>query len=142
MFQLLIALYLFVLAIGADYNILMIARLREAARAGRPPRAAAALGIKHAGTSAAAAGLALAGAFAALALAPVPVLQQFGFSIAMGILLPAFAMSMFLAPSLTVLTGRLAWWPSDAGTSRTREDPAAQPQPPGPPARRHRPGPP
>jgi putative drug exporter of the RND superfamily len=71
-FQLPIVLYLFVLAIGTDYNILMIARLREEARAGNEPRAAAALGVQHAGPSVAAAGLILAGTFAVLALAPVP----------------------------------------------------------------------
>jgi RND superfamily putative drug exporter len=110
-FQLPIVLYLFVLAIGTDYNILMIARLREEARAGNPPRTAAALGLRHAGPSVAAAGLILAGTFAVLALAPVSFLQQIGFSVAAGILLAAFVMSMFLVPSLTALMGHTAWWP-------------------------------
>jgi RND superfamily putative drug exporter len=110
-FQLPIVLYLFVLAIGTDYNILMIARLREEARAGNEPRAAAALGVQHAGPSVAAAGLILAGTFAVLALAPVSFLQQIGFSVAAGILLSAFVMSMFLVPSLTALMGHAAWWP-------------------------------
>jgi RND superfamily putative drug exporter len=110
-FQLPIVLYLFVLAIGTDYNILMIARLREEARAGNVPRTAAALGINHAGPSVAAAGLILAGTFAVLALAPVSFLQQIGFSVAAGILLSAFVMSMFLVPSLTALMGHTAWWP-------------------------------
>jgi RND superfamily putative drug exporter len=117
-FQLPIVLYLFVLAIGTDYNILMIARLREEARAGNEPRAAAALGVQHAGPSVAAAGLILAGTFAVLALAPVSFLQQIGFSVAAGILLSAFVMSMFLVPSLTALLGHAAWWPGhgDVGT--------------------------
>jgi RND superfamily putative drug exporter len=110
-FQLPIVLYLFVLAIGTDYNILMIARLREEARAGNSPRTAAALGVQHAGPSVAAAGLILAGTFAVLALAPVSFLQQIGFSVAAGILLSAFVMSMFLVPSLTALMGHTAWWP-------------------------------
>jgi RND superfamily putative drug exporter len=110
-FQLPIVLYLFVLAIGTDYNILMIARLREEARAGNDPRTAAALGLRHAGPSVAAAGLILAGTFGVLALAPVSFLQQIGFSVAAGILLAAFVMSMFLVPSLTALTGHAAWWP-------------------------------
>src|SRR5581483_4764752 len=104
-FQLPIVLYLFVLAIGTDYNILMMARLREEARAGHPPRAAAALGVEHGGPSIAAAGLILAGTFGALALAPVSFLQQIGFSVSVGILLSAFVMSMFLVPSLTALIG-------------------------------------
>ena len=111
-FQLPIILYLFVLAIGTDYNILMIARLREEARAGNEPPSRR--GTRRASTPArtvAAAGLILAGTFAVLALAPVSFLQQIGFSVAAGILLSAFVMSMFLVPSLTALIGHAAWWP-------------------------------
>jgi RND superfamily putative drug exporter len=118
-FQLPIVLYLFVLAIGTDYNILMIARLREEARAGHEPRAAAALGVQHAGPSVAAAGLILAGTFAVLALAPVSFLQQIGFSVAAGILLAAFVMSMFLVPALTALLGHAAWWPGHGDVDRS-----------------------
>jgi RND superfamily putative drug exporter len=117
-FQLPIVLYLFVLAIGTDYNILMIARLREEARAGNEPRAAAAFGVQHAGPTVAAAGLILAGTFAVLALAPVSFLQQIGFSVAAGILLSAFVMSMFLVPSLTALIGHTAWWPGHGDVDR------------------------
>ncbi|MFI5890736.1 MMPL family transporter [Actinoplanes sp. NPDC051513] len=118
-FQLPIVLYLFVLAIGTDYNILMIARLREEARAGNEPRAAAALAVRHAGPSVAAAGIILAGTFAVLALAPVSFLQQIGFSVATGILLSAFVMSMFLVPSLTALIGHAAWWPGHGDVDRS-----------------------
>ena len=62
-FQLPIILYLFVVAIGTDYNILMIARLREEAREGNEPREAAAIGVEHGGPTVAAAGLILAGTF-------------------------------------------------------------------------------
>ena len=128
-FQLPIILYLFVLAIGTDYNILMIARLREEAREGNEPRQAAALAIQHAGPSVAAAGLILAGTFAVLALAPVSFLRQIGFSVATGILLSAFVMSMFLVPSLTALLGHAAWWPGHADVDRSRIVPARPPVP-------------
>ncbi|WIM99744.1 MMPL family transporter [Actinoplanes oblitus] len=121
-FQLPIVLYLFVLAIGTDYNILMIARLREEARAGNEPRAAAALAVQHAGPSVAAAGVILAGTFAVLALAPVSFLRQIGFSVATGILLAAFVMSMFLVPSLTALIGHAAWWPGHGDMDRRRTE--------------------
>jgi len=110
-FQLPIILYLFVLAIGTDYNILMIARLREEAREGREPREAAALGVEHAGPSVAAAGVILAGTFGVLMLAPVSFLVQMGFAVAIGILLSAFVVSLFFVPSLTALVGHAAWWP-------------------------------
>ena len=110
-FQLPIILYLFVVAIGTDYNILMIARLREEAREGNEPRQAAAIGVEHAGPTVAAAGLILAGTFAVLTLAPISFLKQMGFAVAFGIVLSAFVMSMFFVPSLTALLGHMAWWP-------------------------------
>jgi RND superfamily putative drug exporter len=110
-FQLPIILYLFVVAIGTDYNILMIARLREEAREGNEPHEAAAVGVEHAGPTVAAAGLILAGTFGVLMLAPILFLQQMGFAVALGIVLSAFVMSMFLVPSLTALIGHRAWWP-------------------------------
>ncbi|MEU8300859.1 MMPL family transporter [Micromonospora sp. NPDC048909] len=110
-FQLPIILYLFVVAIGTDYNILMIARLREEAREGNEPRKAAAIGVEHAGPTVAAAGLILAGTFAVLILAPISFLQQMGFAVAIGIVLSAFVMSMFFVPALTALIGHKAWWP-------------------------------
>ena len=128
-FQLPIVLYLFVLAIGTDYNILMIARLREEAREGNEPRAAAALAVQHAGPSVGAAGLILAGTFAVLALAPVSFLRQIGFSVATGILLAAFVMSMFLVPSLTALIGHAAWWPGHGDVDKHHADPAPVPPP-------------
>ncbi|WP_433383167.1 MMPL family transporter [Actinoplanes sp. CA-142083] len=129
-FQLPIVLYLFVLAIGTDYNILMIARLREEARAGNEPRDAAALAVRYAGPSVAAAGLILAGTFAVLALAPVSFLQQIGFSVAAGILLSAFVMSMFLVPSLTALIGHAAWWPGHGDVDRSKPETATPPSVP------------
>jgi RND superfamily putative drug exporter len=66
-FQLPIILYLFVVAIGTDYNILMIARLREEAREGNEPREPPRSAVEHGGPTVAAAGLILAGTFAVLA---------------------------------------------------------------------------
>jgi RND superfamily putative drug exporter len=117
-FQLPIILYLFVVAIGTDYNILMIARLREEAREGKEPRDAAAIGVEHAGPTVAAAGLILAGTFAVLMLAPISFLQQMGFAVALGIVLSAFVMSLFLVPALTALIGHTAWWPGHGDKAR------------------------
>jgi RND superfamily putative drug exporter len=117
-FQLPIILYLFVVAIGTDYNILMIARLREEAREGKEPREAAALGVEHGGPTVAAAGLILAGTFAVLMLAPISFLQQMGFAVAIGIVLSAFVMSYFFVPAFTALIGHAAWWPGHGDKAR------------------------
>jgi RND superfamily putative drug exporter len=98
-------------ALGTDYDILMTARLREEARAGRPPREAAALALRHAGPTVGAAGLILAGTFASLTLAGNSVLSQLGFAVSAGIALAAFVMATFFTPSLTALLGRAARWP-------------------------------
>jgi RND superfamily putative drug exporter len=110
-FSLPIMLYLFVVAIGTDYNILMVARLREEAEAGTAPREAADLAIEHGGPSVAAAGLILAGTFSSLMLAGMALLTEMGFSVAAGIVISAFLMSIFLVPSVTALLGQRAWWP-------------------------------
>ncbi len=106
-----IMLYLFVVAIGTDYNILMIARLREEAEHGTDPRTAADLAIEHGGPSVAAAGLILAGTFSSMMLAGMALLTEMGFSVAAGIVISAFVMSIFLVPSITALLGTRAWWP-------------------------------
>ncbi|MEU5942771.1 MMPL family transporter [Micromonospora sp. NPDC047548] len=130
-FQLPIILYLFVVAIGTDYNILMIARLREEAREGNEPHEAAAIGVEHAGPTVAAAGLILAGTFGVLMLAPISFLQQMGFAVAIGIVLSAFVMSMFFVPALTALIGHRAWWPGH-GDERPAGGSQAQPEPASP----------
>lgn len=113
-FMLPILIYLFVVALGTDYNILMLTRLREEARLGRDPRAAAAEAVKHAGPTIGVAGLILAGTFASLMLGGNSFLLTLGFSVAFGIVMAAFVMAMFFTPALTALIGHAAWWPGHA----------------------------
>ncbi|MGI5328898.1 MMPL family transporter [Actinomadura nitritigenes] len=113
-FMLPVIMYLFVVALGTDYNILMIARLREEAREGRSPREAAALSVRYAGPTVAAAGVILAGTFASLMLAGGSTLLQMGFAISAGIAIAAFVMALFFTPAVTALIGHAAWWPGHA----------------------------
>jgi putative drug exporter of the RND superfamily len=117
-FLLPIYMYLFVVALGTDYNILMISRLREQAREGMSPGQAAADAVRHAGPAIASAGLILSGTFASLILAGNSILEQVGFAVASGIALAAFVMAMFFSPSLTALIGNRAWWPGHSGDRR------------------------
>ncbi|MHC5907856.1 MMPL family transporter [Streptomyces sp. S6] len=114
MFMLPVIMYLFVVAIGTDYNILMIARLREEAREGRSPREAAGMALRHAGPTVAAAGFILAATFATMMLAGNALLTEMGFAVSFGIAVAAFVMAMFFTPSLTALIGHAAWWPGHA----------------------------
>ncbi|MFF4712834.1 MMPL family transporter [Streptomyces eurythermus] len=122
MFMLPVIMYLFVVAIGTDYNILMIARLREEAREGRDPREAAGMALRHAGPTVAAAGFILAATFATMMLAGNSLLSEMGFAVSFGIVVAAFVMAMFFTPSLTALIGHAAWWP---GHGDRAEPPAA-----------------
>lgn len=119
-----IILYLFVTAIGTDYNILITARLREEIRDGRGPREAAALAIAHGGPSVAAAGVILAGTFASLLISGVPFFVEIGFAVTLGILLVAFVIALLLVPAVTALLARAAWWPGTRPPSRA---PVAEP---------------
>ena len=113
-----IMMYLFVVALGTDYNILMVSRLREEATEGKTPREAAAEALKHAGPTIASAGLILAGTFASLILAGGSTFEQMGFAISCGIAIAAFVMAMFLTPSVTALLGARAWWPGHQNRGR------------------------
>ncbi|MEU9128611.1 MMPL family transporter [Kitasatospora sp. NPDC048540] len=135
MFMLPMFIYLFVVAIGTDYNILMIARLREEAAEGHSPRKAAGLALRHGGPTVAAAGSILALTFATMLLAGNSLFSQIGFSVAFGIAVSAFVMAMFFTPALTALLGRAAWWPGrtepsavapDAGAEGRRLEPAGR----------------
>ncbi|MGF1428789.1 MMPL family transporter [Kitasatospora sp. LaBMicrA B282] len=123
MFMLPMFIYLFVVAIGTDYNILMIARLREEAAEGRDPREAASMALRHGGPTVAAAGGILAATFATMLLAGNSLFSQIGFSVAFGIVVSAFVMAMFFTPSLTALLGRAAWWPGHAKLSEQDVEP-------------------
>jgi len=119
-FLLPVYMYLFVVALGTDYNILMIARLREEAREGKDARQAAAMALRHTGPAIGAAGLILAGTFASLTLAGNEILSQIGFAVSCGIALAAFVMAMFFAPSITALIGHRAWWPGHGDQTTAR----------------------
>ncbi|MEU6476537.1 MMPL family transporter [Streptomyces sp. NPDC047017] len=126
MFMLPVIMYLFVVAIGTDYNILMIARLREEAREGREPREAAGMALRYAGPTVAAAGFILAATFATMMLAGNSLLTEMGFAVSFGIVVAAFVMAMFFTPSLTALIGHAAWWPGHGDRAVERADgPAA-----------------
>ncbi|SCL55446.1 putative drug exporter of the RND superfamily [Micromonospora citrea] len=109
-FQLPLVVFLFVTAIGTDYNILMIARLREELRAGRSPRQAAEEAVRRAGPAVAAAGVILAGSFGVLVASPM--MAQIGFAVAVGVLIATFGLSWLLVPAAAALTGRAAFWPA------------------------------
>jgi putative drug exporter of the RND superfamily len=110
-FVLPLVLFLFVVALGTDYNILMTARLREEMLAGKPVRTAVADAVRHVAPAVAAAGLVLASSFGTLMFESSEAAKQQGFAMAFGILLASLVVSSILVPALTALAGQRAWWP-------------------------------
>ncbi len=104
-------MYIFVVAIGTDYNILTITRLREEVREGHSPRKAADLTVEHSSATVAAAGLILAATFGSMMLGGLTFLTQMGAAIAIGVSLAAFVIAPFLIPSLSAVIGYKIWWP-------------------------------
>jgi RND superfamily putative drug exporter len=104
-----LVLFLFVVALGTDYNILITDRIREEMRQPGPARAAVARAVRHTAPAVATAGLVLAASFATLATAPGN--GQMAFAMTLGILLSALVISLVLVPALAALLGRALWWP-------------------------------
>ncbi|MFJ7169356.1 MMPL family transporter [Streptomyces globosus] len=128
-FVLPLVLFLFVVALGTDYNILISDRLREEMAHGGPARAAVARAVRHTAPAIATAGVVLAASFGSLAVNADPGTRQLGFAMALGILLSAFVVSLLLVPAAAALMGRGMWWPVRAtpgrrdGTGRTAAEP-------------------
>jgi RND superfamily putative drug exporter len=113
-FNLELMAFLFLVALGVDYNIFLMARAREeAARSGTGEGALAALA--DTGGVITGAGLILAGTFATLTLLPLEELVQIGATVAVGVLLDTFLVRALLIPAITYRLGDRAWWPSGPG---------------------------
>jgi RND superfamily putative drug exporter len=104
-------LFVMLVALGADYNIFLMSRIREEARL-HTTADATARGLALTGHVITSAGLILAGTFGALLFAPLRSLQQYGFAVTIGILLDTFVVRSLLVPSIAVMLGRHNWWPS------------------------------
>jgi RND superfamily putative drug exporter len=121
LFMMPILVYLFVVAVGTDYNILLTTRLREEIVGGASPRRAAALAVEHGGPTVASAGIILAGTFGSLMLTGVSLLSEIGFAVASGILLVAIVMASVFVPSVATLLGRFIWWPGHQPRRQLRD---------------------
>jgi putative drug exporter of the RND superfamily len=143
-------MFIFLLALGEDYNILVMTRIREEARQ-HPLREAVRRALSRTGTTVTSAGLVLAGTFLVLTVVAGSgsggeQIRDIGLGLALGILMDTFLVRTLLVPSTVVLLGRWNWWPSrmsrvspelplaaaDAGTSAPGAGPPARPAPAAP----------
>ena len=114
--------FVFLVALGVDYNIFLMSRVREESlRHGTRPGILR--GLVATGGVITSAGLVLAATFAALGVIPILFLAQLAFIVAFGVLLDTFVVRSLLVPAAAYDLGRVIWWPSKL----SRSDAAAIP---------------
>ncbi|MFE9018723.1 MMPL family transporter [Streptomyces sp. NPDC007808] len=103
--------FVFLVALGVDYGIFLMHRMREECLNGAEPASAALTALRTTGGVIASAGLVLAATFAVLTSMPMVALVELGFVIAVGVLLDTFLVRTYLVTSASVALGRRVWWP-------------------------------
>src|SRR5579864_1795749 len=116
-------LFIILVALGADYNIFIMSRIREEAAGGAEIHDAVTQGLVATGRTITSAGLILAGTFAALIFAPLPELRQIGFGVTVGVLIDTFVVRSLLVPAATMLLGRWAFWPGMPASAKAHTAP-------------------
>lgn len=116
--------FVFLVALGIDYNIFLMTRVREESLQWGT-RKGALIGLGATGGVITSAGLVLAGTFAALATLPIVFLAELGFAVALGVLLDTLIVRSVLVTALNLDIGRHMWWPSALG----KKEDVAEPQP-------------
>jgi RND superfamily putative drug exporter len=103
--------FVFLVALGVDYNIFLMTRVREeVAAVGH--RAGTLRGLAVTGGVITSAGVVVAATFAALSVIPLVYLAELAFAVGFGVLLDTFIVRTLLVPALTLDIGRKMWWPS------------------------------
>ncbi|UXA15882.1 RND family transporter [Mycobacterium sp. SMC-4] len=114
------------LGVGADYNLLLVSRLKEEIHAGLRTGIIRAMG--GSGSVVTAAGLVFALTMMSMAISELTVIAQVGTTIGLGLLFDTLVVRAFMTPSIAALLGPWFWWPQRV---RTRPVPSPWPKPPG-----------
>ena len=103
--------FIFLVALGIDYNIFLMTRVREEAmKIGT--RKGVVKGLTVTGGVITSAGIVLAATFAVLGVLPLVFLAELGFAVAFGVLLDTIIVRSLLVPALVHVIGPKVWWPS------------------------------
>jgi RND superfamily putative drug exporter len=103
--------FVFLVALGTDYNIFLMTRVHEESKR-HGTRRGALIGLAATGGVITSAGIVLAGTFAALGTLPLVFITEIGFAVAFGVLLDTFVVRSVLVTALNLDVGRWIWWPS------------------------------
>jgi RND superfamily putative drug exporter len=103
-------MFIFLVALGADYNIFVMSRIREATKK-EGFRDGITTAVGRTGGVVTSAGIILAGTFAVLTTLPLRDIFQLGFAVMLGVLIDTFVVRALLVPSMAAILGELSWWP-------------------------------
>ncbi|MBU3673827.1 MAG: MMPL family transporter [Solirubrobacteraceae bacterium] len=120
--------FVFLVALGIDYNIFLMARVREEAQRYGTEHGML-RGLAVTGGVITSAGIVLAGTFAVLGVLPLAFLTQIGFAVAVGVLIDTFIVRSTLVPALVLEIGRKIWWPSKLSHEGDPGGPAPEAEP-------------
>ncbi len=108
--------FIFLVALGIDYNIFLMTRVREETLQ-FGTRSGVLRGLSVTGGVITSAGMVLASTFAVLGVLPIVFLAEIGFAVAFGVLMDTFIVRSLLVPALSYDIGRRIWWPSKLATA-------------------------
>ncbi|WP_203338377.1 MMPL family transporter [Nocardioides limicola] len=116
--------FVILIAVGADYNMLLVSRIREEFPAGA--RLGVARAVTATGGMITSAGVIFAVSFLAMMTGSVTTLAQIGFTIGAGLLLDTLVVRTLVVPSIAALLGRWNWWPSRSAFTANRTEALAR----------------
>ncbi len=109
-----IILFSLLISVGTDYDIFLVARIREEVQRGADIGEAVESAVRTTGPIITGAAAVLASAFATLGLSKILILQEVGVAVVAAVLIDAFVMRTFLVPAVLVLLRKWNWWPWNA----------------------------
>ncbi len=119
-------MFIFLVALGADYNIFVMSRIREATKK-EGFRSGIATAVGRTGGVVTSAGIILAGTFAVLTTLPLRDIFQLGFAVMLGVLIDTFIVRALLVPSMAAMLGDNSWWPRKSLPATKTTDKAEMP---------------
>ena len=117
--------FIVLVAVGADYNMLLISRIRDESPDGI--RSGVIKTVRTTGSVITSAGLIFAAPMFAMVFSSIGSMVQGGFIIGVGLLLDTFVVRTITVPALAVLMGKANWWPSGRRSKRDRRAPTPDP---------------
>ena len=115
-------MFIFLVALGADYNIFVMSRIRESVgQYGLRQGIATAVG--RTGGVVTSAGIILAGTFGVLTTLPLRDIFQLGFAVSLGVLIDTFIVRALLVPSMVAMLGEWSWWPRTVNPEQSEASP-------------------